>query len=165
MLLEAVLQHLCSSALCLQQVSLPIPVEAVVDAQRQVSLQFFLRPFFSFSPVTITCSGRSFHCGSHCIPMRYESSLESSRPKVLLIGTVHSALLRHIMLTLYHGISHLLGIGFCTSEPTSILLDIELQMVCDKFHCAGCSFPSRSLPFTFLCAFAQSVKLLETLLL
>ena len=54
-----------------------IPAEAVVEAQCYVPLQFFLQLHFSFSPVTFTCSGCPFHCGGHCIPMKYKSSLES----------------------------------------------------------------------------------------
>ena len=49
-------------------VSFPVSAEAVVEAQRQVSLQVFLHYFFSLFPGTLTWSGRLFHCGSLCNP-------------------------------------------------------------------------------------------------
>ena len=79
-------------------VSLSVSAEAVVEAQRHVSLQVFLQHFFSFSPITFTCPRRPFHCVGHCIPMSYISSLESSCSIVQLILTVLSAVLRHMLL-------------------------------------------------------------------
>ena len=50
------------------------------------------------------------------------------------------------------------GICSCTLELMSIPPKIVLLIVYDKFHCVGCSFPIRSLPSIFLCAFAQFAK-------
>ena len=69
-----------------------------MEAKSHVSLQVFLHHFCSFSPVTLTCSENSFHYGNHCILMSYESSLESSCSHVQLIRTVHSDVLRHMLL-------------------------------------------------------------------
>ena len=57
-----------------------------------------------------------------------------------------------------------LGICSCTLELMSIPPNIALPMVCNKFHRVGCSFPPRSLLFILLCDFAQSAKLLGTIL-
>ena len=64
-----------------------------------IFFQVFLQHFFSFSPVTTTRSCRSLYCDCYCIPMSYKkSSFESSQSYFHLIQTVHSALLRHMLL-------------------------------------------------------------------
>ena len=97
-LLEAVLQHFCSSTLCLQQGrGSSVSTEAVVETQRHVSLQIFFQHLCLLISTTLARPGNSFHSGGHCIPMGHESSLESSCPNVQLIFTVHSAMLRHML--------------------------------------------------------------------
>ena len=75
-----------------------VPAEAVVEAQRHVSLQVFLQHLFFFPSVTFTCPRSSLHCGGYCIPMSYKSSLKISCSNVQLTRTVHSAVLRHMLL-------------------------------------------------------------------
>ena len=50
------------------------------------------------SSITFNCPGKSLYSGGHCIPMSHESSLENSCPNAQLIHTVHSAVLRHMLL-------------------------------------------------------------------
>ena len=72
--------------------------EAIVKAQRHVSLQIFLQHLFFLPSIMFTCPRNSLYGGGHCIPMSHESSLENSCPNVQLIHTVHSAVLRHMLL-------------------------------------------------------------------
>ena len=104
-LLEAILQHFCSSTLCLQQgrgsTLDSVSAEAIVKAQRHVSLQIFLQHLFFLPSIRFTCPGISLHSVGHCIPMSHESSLESSCSNVQLISTVHSAVLRHMLFGIF----------------------------------------------------------------
>ena len=101
-LLEAVLQHFCSSTLCLQQGrgstfdSLFLQKLLWRHNVTFISKSSFSISAFSF-PLRPTRPGNSFHGGGHCIPMGHESSLESSCPNVQLIFTVHSAMFRHML--------------------------------------------------------------------
>ena len=99
-LLEAVLQHLCSSTLCLQQGRGSTLVSLFLQKLlfKHISLQVFLQHFFSFSPVTKICFRLPLYCGCYCIPMRYKSSFESYSSYVHLIRTVRSAVLPHMLL-------------------------------------------------------------------
>ena len=97
-LLEAVLQHFCSSTLCLQQGRGSTLVSLFLLLWRH-NVVFFSRSsfniFFYFSP------SDSFVVDvfpSRCIPMSYKSSIESSCSTVQLIRTVHPAVLRHMLL-------------------------------------------------------------------
>ena len=115
-------------------VSFSVSAEAVVKAQRHVSLQVFLQHLFSFSAVTFTCPRRPLHGGGYCSPMSYKSSLESSCFNVQLIRTVHSAVFNicclafsynhSIMLALNHGISRLLVHIFFTSNGMFKILHV-----------------------------------------
>ena len=129
-LLEAVLQHFCSSTLCLQQGR-----GSTLDSlflQKLLwrhNVTFLSKSSFNISsfplPSRFTHPGDALYGSVHCIPMSYESSLESSCSNVQLIRTVHSAVLRHmllsifvqhaVMLALNHGISRLLALIFFTS--------------------------------------------------
>ena len=91
-LLETVFQRLCFSTLCLQQGRGSTLVSLLLqNLLWRHNVKFLSRSFFNissfFSPVSIACSRRPFHRGSHCIPMRHQSSLESSRCNVQLIRT------------------------------------------------------------------------------
>ena len=87
-----------------------------MEAQRHISLQVFLQHLFFFSSVALTCSGRFFHCGSHCIPMSYENSLESVCSSVQLIRTVHSAVLDICFLAYSYIHAVMLAINHCMSR-------------------------------------------------
>ena len=104
-LLEAFLQHFCSSTLCLQQgrgsTLDSVSAEAVAETQRHVSLQIFLQHLFFLLSTTFTRPGNSLYSGGHCIPISHESSLESSCSNVQLIFTVHSAVLRRMLLSIF----------------------------------------------------------------
>ena len=74
-----------------------VSAEAVVEAQRHVSLQVFLQHLFFSRSVTFTCP----RSGGYCIPMRHKNSLKSSCSNVQLIRTVHSAVLRNMFLGIF----------------------------------------------------------------
>ena len=97
-LLEAVLQHFCSSTLCLQQgrgsTLDSLFRQTLLWRQRHVSLQIFLQHLFLLLSTTFTRPVSSLYSGGHCIPMSHGGSLESSCSNVQLIFTVHSAVLR-----------------------------------------------------------------------
>ena len=129
-LLEAVLQHFCSSTLCLQQgrgstlVSLFLQKLLWRHTVTFLSRSSFNIYIFLFSPVTFNCSRRIFHW-IQCILKSHKSSLERSCSNVQLILTVHSASFdlcfltysynHAVMLALNHGISCLLAHIFFTS--------------------------------------------------
>ena len=78
-----------------------VPVEAVLETQRHISLQIFLQHLFFLPSITFTHPGDSLYGGGHCIPMSHKSSLEGSCSNVQLIRTVHSAMLRHMLLGIF----------------------------------------------------------------
>ena len=72
-----------------------------METQRHVSLQIFLQHLFLLLSTMFTRPGNSFYSGGHCIQMSHESLLESSCSNVQLISTVHSAVLRHMLLGIF----------------------------------------------------------------
>ena len=72
-----------------------------METQRHVSLQIILQRLFFLPSITFTHPGDSLYGGGHCIPMSYKSSLESPCSNVQLIRTVHSAVLRHMLLGIF----------------------------------------------------------------
>ena len=112
-----------------------VPAEAVMEAQRHVTLQIFLQHLFFLPYITFTRPGSSLHCGGHCIPMCYKSSLESSFPNVQLIRTVHSAVLRHMLLsTIIQPCSHVGSKPWHQTSSGSYLFHFD-RSVQDFAHC------------------------------
>ena len=72
-----------------------------METQRHVSLQIFNQHLFLLLSTTFTRPGNSLYSGGHCIPMSHGGSLESSCSNVQLIFTVHSAVLRRMLLSIF----------------------------------------------------------------
>ena len=72
-----------------------------METQRHVSLQIILQHLLFLPSIKFTHPGDSLYGGGHCIPMSYKSSLESPCSNVQLIRTVHSAVLRHMLLGIF----------------------------------------------------------------